>query len=220
MDLLVLELTSLQHWLHCSIFKSRFIPPGLGTSCSSTFLRWTALHSVCAYTSLFIYFLMSHRCQAIIILHWLQISPPGTLSSRIMLRRFKLSILTLLRSTTILGLYDLWPSLHPLNKIIVFRSLYTKLLNNPSTYGFTDVTSSGGSFWIDTIHVRTKVHQYMAADLATFLQNQSASVTNPVTTSTTARTTTSKTTAPVTITTTSSAPASTATGTVPKYGQW
>ncbi|KAF8601029.1 hypothetical protein BDV93DRAFT_608395 [Ceratobasidium sp. AG-I] len=105
-------------------------------------------------------------------------------------------------------------------------SLYTKLLNNPSTYGFTDVTTSGGSFWIDTIHVRTKVHQYMAADLATFLQNQAASTTNPATTSTatstisstTTRTTTS-TIAPVTTTTTSSAPASTATGTVPKYGQ-
>lgn len=98
-------------------------------------------------------------------------------------------------------------------------SLYTKLLDNPSTYGFTDVNTTGGSFWIDTIHPRTKVHQYMAADLATFLGNQAASVTNPVTTSTaasttTTSTTTSTTTTPITSTTTSSAPASTATGTV------
>ncbi|KAG9080089.1 hypothetical protein FRC06_007088, partial [Ceratobasidium sp. 370] len=96
-------------------------------------------------------------------------------------------------------------------------SLYTKLLDNPSTYGFTDVNTTGGSFWIDTIHPRTKVHQYMAADLATFLQSQTGTA-NPSTTQTTS-TSTTKTTSVVTTTKTTSAPASTATGTVPKYGQ-
>ncbi|KAF8601027.1 hypothetical protein BDV93DRAFT_421829, partial [Ceratobasidium sp. AG-I] len=51
-------------------------------------------------------------------------------------------------------------------------SLYTKLLNNPSAYGFTDTTVVGGSFWNDVIHPKSKVHQYMAQDLATFLQSQ------------------------------------------------
>ncbi|QRV83277.1 carbohydrate esterase family 16 protein [Ceratobasidium sp. AG-Ba] len=102
-------------------------------------------------------------------------------------------------------------------------SLYTKLLDSPSAYGFTDVNMTGGSFWIDTIHPRSKVHQYMAADLSTFLQSQTGtanpSTTTAKTTSTVASTTKS-TSAAVTTTKTSSAPASTATGTVPKYGQW
>ncbi|KAG9077487.1 hypothetical protein FS749_010612 [Ceratobasidium sp. UAMH 11750] len=100
-------------------------------------------------------------------------------------------------------------------------SLYTKLLDNPSTYGFTDVNMTGGSFWIDTIHPRTKVHQYMAADMATFLQSQTGTA-NPSTTRTTSKTTatsTTKATSIVTTTKTTSAPSSTATGTVPKYGQ-
>ncbi|CAE6497020.1 unnamed protein product [Rhizoctonia solani] len=97
-------------------------------------------------------------------------------------------------------------------------SLYTKLLDDPTQYGFTDVTSTGGSFWIDTIHPRTKVHQYMAEDLAKFLATQTGSATNPVTTATT-RTTTITTSQISTTTRTTSAPASTATGTVPKWGQ-
>ncbi|KAF8711714.1 P-loop containing nucleoside triphosphate hydrolase protein, partial [Rhizoctonia solani] len=97
-------------------------------------------------------------------------------------------------------------------------SLYTKLLDNPTQYGFTDVTSTGGSFWIDTIHPRTKVHQYMAEDLAKFLAAQTGSATNPVTTTTT-RTTAITTSQISTTTRTTSAPASTATGTVPKWGQ-
>ncbi|CAE6482588.1 unnamed protein product [Rhizoctonia solani] len=90
-------------------------------------------------------------------------------------------------------------------------SLYTKLLDSPAQYGFTDVTSTGGSFWIDTIHPRTKVHQYMAEDLAKFLASQTGSATNPTTTTTSQVLTTT--------TRTTSAPASTATGTVPKWEQ-
>ncbi|KAF8601026.1 hypothetical protein BDV93DRAFT_525070 [Ceratobasidium sp. AG-I] len=89
-------------------------------------------------------------------------------------------------------------------------TLYTKLLDNPATYGFTDVDMIGGSFWVDTIHPTTKVQQYMAQDLAAFLQRQGDGTTGPVTTSTVPGTTTS----------TTSTPASTSTGTVPKYGQW
>ncbi|CAE7099416.1 unnamed protein product [Rhizoctonia solani] len=95
-------------------------------------------------------------------------------------------------------------------------SLYTKLLDNPTQYGFTDITSTGGDFWIDTIHPRSKVHQYMAEDLANFLARQTGSATNPTTTTVTS--TTVATTSRVS-TTTTSAPASTATGTVPKWGQ-
>ncbi|CAE6350880.1 unnamed protein product [Rhizoctonia solani] len=97
-------------------------------------------------------------------------------------------------------------------------SLYTKLLDSPAQYGFTDVTSTGGSFWIDTIHPRTKVHQYMAEDLAKFLAAQTGSATNPATTATVTRTT-ATTSQASTITLTTSAPAPTTTGTVPKWGQ-
>ncbi|KAF8601028.1 hypothetical protein BDV93DRAFT_525072 [Ceratobasidium sp. AG-I] len=85
------------------------------------------------------------------------------------------------------------------------RSLYNKLLDNPSAYGFTDVNTTEGNFWYDAVHPRTKVHQYMAADLATFLQNQAPSVMNPFTPDPAARTT------PPT--------ASSALGVVSKYGQ-
>ncbi|KAJ1301611.1 hypothetical protein OPQ81_008859 [Rhizoctonia solani] len=98
-------------------------------------------------------------------------------------------------------------------------SLYTKLLNNPTQYGFTDVTSTGGSFWIDTIHPRTKVHQYMAEDLANFLASQTGSATNPTTTTATRTTTSTISQISTTATGTTSAPVSTSTGTVPKWGQ-
>ncbi|CCO28297.1 hypothetical protein BN14_02292 [Rhizoctonia solani AG-1 IB] len=97
-------------------------------------------------------------------------------------------------------------------------SLYTKLLDSPAQYGFTDVTSTGGSFWIDTIHPRSKVHQYMAEDLAKFLAAQTGSATNPATTATATRTTAATSQASTT-TRTTSAPAPTTTGTVPKWGQ-
>ncbi|KAJ3513329.1 hypothetical protein NLJ89_g3009 [Agrocybe chaxingu] len=63
-------------------------------------------------------------------------------------------------------------------------SLYTKLLNNPSQYGFTDITTSGGSFWYDVIHPRARVHDYMAQDLVEFLKAQTTGTepTNPPTT--------------------------------------
>ena len=119
----------------------------------------------------------------------------------------------LLRSTTTLGMYILWPRCRALNTNVINRSLYTKLLNNPSAYGFTDVDIIGGSFWHDAVHPRTKVHQYMAADLATFLQNQVTGAMNPVAPSAAIIATTSTTMA-------TSAPTSTSTGTVPNYGQW
>lgn len=59
-------------------------------------------------------------------------------------------------------------------------SLYTKLLDNPLSYGFTDTTIVGGSFWNDAVHPKSKVHQYMAQDLATFLQSQGTGTTNPL----------------------------------------
>ncbi|QRW24654.1 Fungal cellulose binding domain protein [Rhizoctonia solani] len=81
-------------------------------------------------------------------------------------------------------------------------SLYTKLLDDPTQYGFTDDQGP----------------PYMAEDLAKFLATQTGSATNPVTTATT-RTTTITTSQISTTTRTTSAPASTATGTVPKWGQ-
>ncbi|CAE6380245.1 unnamed protein product [Rhizoctonia solani] len=48
-------------------------------------------------------------------------------------------------------------------------ALYTELLDNPEKYGFSDTTTVGGSFWYDPVHPRTKVHDYMAANLAEFL---------------------------------------------------
>lgn len=95
----------------------------------------------------------------------------------------------------------------------MYRSLYGKLLDNPSAYGFTDVNTTEGNFWFDAVHPRTKVHEYMAADLVGFLQNQAASRTNPATSSTTAKITTFK-------NTTSSAPASNSVGAIGKHGQW
>ncbi|EUC63968.1 cellulose-binding GDSL lipase/acylhydrolase, putative [Rhizoctonia solani AG-3 Rhs1AP] len=95
-------------------------------------------------------------------------------------------------------------------------SLYTKLLDNPVQYGFTDIISTGGDFWIDTIHPRSKVHQYMAEDLANFLASQTGNATNPATTTATSATaiTTSR------VSTTTTAPASTVTGVAPHWGQW
>jgi len=71
--------------------------------------------------------------------------------------------------------YDSW-SVH-LNSInilflLLLRTLYSKLLDNPSQYGFTDIKTSGGSFWQDVIHPKAKVHQYMAEDLQKFLISQ------------------------------------------------
>ncbi|CCO28298.1 hypothetical protein BN14_02293 [Rhizoctonia solani AG-1 IB] len=48
-------------------------------------------------------------------------------------------------------------------------ALYNELLDNPEKYGFSDTTTVGGSFWYDPVHPRTKVHEYMAANLAEFL---------------------------------------------------
>ncbi|KAG8731251.1 hypothetical protein FRC11_004657 [Ceratobasidium sp. 423] len=48
-------------------------------------------------------------------------------------------------------------------------ALFTELLDNPEKYGFPDTTTVGGSFWYDPVHPRTKVHDYMAANLAEFL---------------------------------------------------
>jgi len=59
----------------------------------------------------------------------------------------------------------------------LIRTLYTKLLNNPSQYGFTDIKTSGGSFWQDVIHPKAKVHQYMAEDLQKFLLAQTPGTT-------------------------------------------
>ncbi|ELU39881.1 hypothetical protein AG1IA_06103 [Rhizoctonia solani AG-1 IA] len=48
-------------------------------------------------------------------------------------------------------------------------ALYTELLDNPIKYGFSDTTTVGGSFWYDPVHPKTKVHGYMAANMAEFL---------------------------------------------------
>ncbi|KAF9533683.1 SGNH hydrolase-type esterase domain-containing protein [Crepidotus variabilis] len=64
-------------------------------------------------------------------------------------------------------------------------ALYSKLLNSPSQYGFTDVTTTGGSFWQDVIHPKAKVHDYMAQDLVAFLKAQTATSPTSVPTPTT-----------------------------------
>ncbi|KAF9528018.1 hypothetical protein CPB83DRAFT_364703 [Crepidotus variabilis] len=63
-------------------------------------------------------------------------------------------------------------------------TLFSKLLDNPSQYGFTDVTTTGGSFWQDVIHPKAKVHDYMAQDLVAFLKSQTPSSSPPTTTPT------------------------------------
>ncbi|CAE7099498.1 unnamed protein product [Rhizoctonia solani] len=51
-------------------------------------------------------------------------------------------------------------------------AFYTELLDNPEKYGFSDTTTVGGSFWYDPVHPKTKVHDYMAANLADFLSQK------------------------------------------------
>lgn len=48
---------------------------------------------------------------------------------------------------------------------------FTKLIDNPSRYGFSEgaVQQFGGSMWRDHIHPTSRVHDFIAHDIAAFL---------------------------------------------------
>ena len=54
--------------------------------------------------------------------------------------------------------------------------LFSKLLDDPSQYGFntSDVRKKGGEIWRDHIHPTTRVHEEIARDLVRFLRELSA----------------------------------------------
>lgn len=67
---------------------------------------------------------------------------------------------------------------HPDATTMIFSSheLFHKVLDNPTSYGFTkhDVTHEDGSIWFDAIHISTKMHAVVANAVMEFLQSQPA----------------------------------------------
>ncbi|KAJ7263074.1 hypothetical protein C8J57DRAFT_1334618 [Mycena rebaudengoi] len=62
--------------------------------------------------------------------------------------------------------------------VMIFSSwdTFTAVLDNPVAHGFPaeDVKRQGGSIWVDHLHPTSKMHDYIARDLSTFLCSQPA----------------------------------------------
>ena len=56
--------------------------------------------------------------------------------------------------------------------------LFTRLLDDPSRYGFNEATAcmSGGCVWYDHLHPTSQVHDLIATELAQFLASQLSSI--------------------------------------------
>jgi phospholipase/lecithinase/hemolysin len=64
---------------------------------------------------------------------------------------------------------------HPEATVLLFSSFeaFDTFLNKPEDHGFhpEDVKRRNGSIWMDHIHPTSKVHDYIACRLATFLES-------------------------------------------------
>ncbi|KAG6917967.1 hypothetical protein DXG01_017151 [Tephrocybe rancida] len=64
---------------------------------------------------------------------------------------------------------------HPEITVLVYSSegTFNGFLDSPEEYGFlrSDCKKAGGSIWYDILHPTSKVHDYVARDLAQFLGN-------------------------------------------------
>ncbi|KAF9013884.1 hypothetical protein BDQ17DRAFT_1396000 [Cyathus striatus] len=76
-------------------------------------------------------------------------------------------------NSELLGKIESFSSSHEDVTAFMFSSYSTfnSLLDDPETYGFNsrDVKKYGGSIWIDHIHPTTRVHDFIANDIADFL---------------------------------------------------
>lgn len=63
--------------------------------------------------------------------------------------------------------------------ILIFSShaTFSSVLDEPDAYGFleTDVRKKGGEIWIDRLHPTSKMHEWVARNLAQFLSEINSS---------------------------------------------
>ncbi|KAK1228408.1 hypothetical protein PQX77_008545 [Marasmius sp. AFHP31] len=64
---------------------------------------------------------------------------------------------------------------HPDSTVLVYSShaLFTRVLDNPTSYGFeqSDSKQQRGKIWRDHLHPTTRIHDILAEDIASFLKN-------------------------------------------------
>jgi hypothetical protein len=67
---------------------------------------------------------------------------------------------------------------HPGVSAMLFSSwdTFTRVLDDPVTHGFqkSDARKAEGAIWVDSIHPTSKMHGFIARDLAQFLNTQPA----------------------------------------------